>query len=116
MDRARRQFHRYFFGDAAAIIREIVTREPAAASARGADKPVLTLARELGAGDQGFAPPLAERLGLDIVDRDLLEEEAERGRPGACGIRGHAALGRCGGRAVRPASSGRALESRVHCR
>ncbi|MCI0456746.1 MAG: cytidylate kinase-like family protein [Gemmataceae bacterium] len=39
---------------------------------------VLTLARELGAGDTGFAPTLAARLGLRVYDRDLLEQEAVR--------------------------------------
>ncbi len=39
---------------------------------------VLTLSRELGAGDQGFAPPLAERLKLHLCDRELLEQEAVR--------------------------------------
>src|SRR5207253_1900083 len=39
---------------------------------------VLTLARELGAGDTGFAPTLAARLGLRVYDRDLLEQEAIR--------------------------------------
>jgi hypothetical protein len=38
----------------------------------------LTLARELGAGDTGFAPTLAERLGLRCYDRALLEQEAVR--------------------------------------
>jgi cytidylate kinase len=39
---------------------------------------VLTLSRELGAGDTGFAPTLAERLGLKVYDRELLEQEAIR--------------------------------------
>ena len=43
-----------------------------------AGKRVLTLARELGAGDQGFAPPLAERLGLHVCDREMLEQQAIR--------------------------------------
>jgi cytidylate kinase len=37
---------------------------------------VLTLSRELGAGDRGFAPPLADRLKLHLYDRELLEQEA----------------------------------------
>ncbi len=99
MDRARRQFHRYFFGDAAdqpaqfdlvantarmpldvlaATIGDLVTSAAPPAGPARAGQPVLTLARELGAGDRGFAPPLAEQLGLDVVDRDLLEEEARR--------------------------------------
>jgi cytidylate kinase len=39
---------------------------------------VLTLSRELGAGDTGFAPTLADRLGLKVYDRELLEQEAVR--------------------------------------
>jgi cytidylate kinase len=39
---------------------------------------VLTLARELGAGDTGFAPTLADRLGVRCYDRALLEQEAVR--------------------------------------
>jgi cytidylate kinase len=38
----------------------------------------LTLARQLGAGDTGFAPTLAGRLGLRVYDRELLEQEAAR--------------------------------------
>jgi cytidylate kinase len=39
---------------------------------------ILTLSRELGAGDTGFAPTLGARLGLRVYDRDLLEQEAVR--------------------------------------
>jgi cytidylate kinase len=39
---------------------------------------VLTLARELGAGDTGFARTLGDRLGLRVYDRELLEQEAAR--------------------------------------
>lgn len=39
---------------------------------------VLTLSRELGAGDTGFPPTLADRLGLKVYDRELLEQEAVR--------------------------------------
>jgi cytidylate kinase len=39
---------------------------------------VLTLSRELGAGDTGFAPTLASRLGLRVYDRELLEQAAVR--------------------------------------
>ena len=38
----------------------------------------MTLSRELGAGDTGFAPPLADRLKLHLYDRELLEQEAIR--------------------------------------
>src|SRR5207249_4915486 len=39
---------------------------------------VLTLARELGAGDTGFARTLAAWLRLRAYDRELLEQEAVR--------------------------------------
>src|SRR5262249_61545401 len=39
---------------------------------------VLTLSRELGAGDTGFAPTLASRLGMWAHDRELLEQQALR--------------------------------------
>jgi cytidylate kinase len=39
---------------------------------------VLTLSRELGAGDTGFARTLGPRLDLRVFDRELLEQEALR--------------------------------------
>ena len=39
---------------------------------------VLTLSRELGAGETGFATALAERLAMQVYDRELLEQEAVR--------------------------------------
>jgi len=39
---------------------------------------VLTLSRELGAGDRNFAPALADRLKMHVFDRELLEQEAVR--------------------------------------
>ncbi len=39
---------------------------------------MLTLARELGAGEKSFPPALAARLGLRLYDRELLEQEAVR--------------------------------------
>ena len=39
---------------------------------------VLTLSRELGAGELSFAPPLANRLDLQVYDRELLEQQATR--------------------------------------
>ena len=103
VDRTRDRFTRYFFGQAAfqpaqydlvantarlpldmvvATVAEVVR----AAGARGnigevASVPggrVLTLSRELGAGDTGFAPTLGNRLGLRVYDRELLEQEAIR--------------------------------------
>jgi cytidylate kinase len=98
--RVRSRFTRYFFGAEAlqpdrydlivntgridleeavasvvALVRGTWTTE-AAPSPSGSR--VLTLARELGAGDTGFAPTLAGRLRLRAYDRDLLEQEAAR--------------------------------------
>jgi len=105
VDRTRRQFVRYFFGDAASqsahydwvvntgrvplpaladtavqVVRggDLSVLQPATADHAAAGQRVLTLARELGAGEQGFAPPLAERLGLHVWDRELLEQQAIR--------------------------------------
>ena len=39
---------------------------------------VLTLSRELGAGETGFATALAERLSMQLYDRELLEQETVR--------------------------------------
>ncbi|MHB1037274.1 MAG: cytidylate kinase-like family protein [Pirellulales bacterium] len=99
IDRSRQQFNRYFFGAASAlpaqfdlvvnsarvsldevtaVIRAIASAQTIPAQVNPEGKRVLTLSRELGAGDQGFAPPVAERLGLQIFDRELLEEEAQR--------------------------------------
>ena len=99
VDRSRQQFTRYFFGDAAtrpaqfdlvantgrvplddvvAVVKELVTSQSTSDSVTARGRRVLTLSRELGAGDQGFAPPLAERLGIQVLDRDFLEEEAKR--------------------------------------
>jgi cytidylate kinase len=99
VDRTRDRFMRYFFGAAACRPEEYdltvnAGRVPledvvacVAALARGegegpapaaAVPRVLTLARQLGAGDTGFAPTLAERLGLRVYDRELLEQEAIR--------------------------------------
>jgi cytidylate kinase len=99
-DRVRGRFTRYFFGPDAlqperydlivntgrvaldevvacvvALVRSEWTTEAAPASTR---RRALTLARELGAGDTGFAPTLATRLRLRDYDRDLLEQEAVR--------------------------------------
>jgi cytidylate kinase len=43
-----------------------------------AGRRVLTLSRELGAGEKSFAPALASRLGLKVYDREMLEQEAIR--------------------------------------
>jgi cytidylate kinase len=105
-DRVRQRFTRYFFGqeaDAAsrfdlifnserapfediaativAVIENSPIRVPNASDGESSamvHRRVLTLSRELGAGDQGFAPTLAECLNLRVYDRELLEEEAAR--------------------------------------
>jgi cytidylate kinase len=96
-DRLRRQFTHFYFGDASIqpgeydlvantgrIMPEDVVAVVAAV-ARGATqlpsgvtrgRRVLTLARELGAGDADFATVLGDRLGLKPWDRELLDKEA----------------------------------------
>ncbi len=105
MDRARRLFLRYFFGDAAVqpaqydlvvntarvplddvvcVLAAMVRPESAATRTTGcpAGSPkgdrVLTLSRELGAGETGFATAFAERLAMRLYDRELLEQETVR--------------------------------------
>jgi cytidylate kinase len=99
-DRVRARFTRYFFGadalrpekydlivntgrialdEAVACVAALARGEWAAdAVPAPTGQRVLTLARELGAGDTGFAPTLAARLRLRPCDRDLLELEAVR--------------------------------------
>jgi cytidylate kinase len=100
VDRTRERFTRYFFGAAAlqsnqydlvvnmgrvtldevvAWVTALVHNDCSAECASGsAGQRVLTLARELGAGDTGFAPTLAAQLKLRVHDRELLEQEAIR--------------------------------------
>ncbi len=98
-DRNRDRFTRYFFGEApfqpgsyhaifntervpledvAACVAGLRRGEREAASGGGAAPRVLTLSRELGAGERGFAATLGPRLGLKVCDRELLEQEAAR--------------------------------------
>ncbi len=100
-DRVRSQFLRYFFGDVpfqlaryalvvntgrvplddvVASVVALVRGDagPEAEAAQAGKQRVLTLSRQLGAGEQSFAPPLGERLGLHVYDRELLEQEATR--------------------------------------
>jgi cytidylate kinase len=99
-DRTRDRFTRYFFGEVpfqparydltvhtgwvpleevvAAVAALIRGRADVPAPAGGPGSNVLTLSRELGAGDTGFAPTLAGRLGLKVYDKELLEQEAVR--------------------------------------
>jgi cytidylate kinase len=101
-DRTRDRFTRYFFGEApfqpaqyhavfntgwvpladvvssvAALLRNHAAAETAL-PARGAGPHVLTLSRELGAGERSFAAALGARLELKVCDRELLEQEAVR--------------------------------------
>jgi cytidylate kinase len=99
VDRGRDRFTRYFFGpdalrpeqydlvvnsdrlpldDVTACVLELTREEPAAAPADGGRPRVLTLSRQLGAGDTGFALTLGLRLSLRVFDRELLEYEAAR--------------------------------------
>jgi cytidylate kinase len=99
VDRARRRFNRYFFGhaptdpgqydltvnaarvpveDVVAAVAAVVRGEPTPPAGETAGRRVLTVSRELGAGDTGFALTLGERLGLAVHDRALLEQEAAR--------------------------------------
>ena len=100
VDRTRERFTRYFFGpdtlqadqydlvvntgrvpldDVVACVAAVVHSElPAAGPPTSSGPRVLTLARELGAGDTGFGPTLGARLKLRVFDRDLLEQEAVR--------------------------------------
>jgi cytidylate kinase len=98
MDRTRDRFTRYFFGleslrpgqydlvantgrmsldEVVATVAATVRSEwhPHSHGPARLDR-ILTLARELGAGDTGFAPTLGARLGLRVFDRALLEQEA----------------------------------------
>lgn len=99
-DSTRDCFMRYFFGQApcqseqyalvlntgrmpladvvavvVGLIRPLAAGGPANPSVKHR---VLTLARELGAGAAGLARALADRLGLRVFDRELLEQQAHR--------------------------------------
>jgi cytidylate kinase len=96
VDRTRERFTRYFFGphalepeqydlivntgrfpldEVVACVVALVRNDWATDARQGSVSPrVLTLARQLGAGDTGFAPTLADRLGLKVYDRALLEQ------------------------------------------
>jgi len=100
VDRTRERFTRYFFGAAThqssqydlvvntgRVLLDVVVawvtalvrnewKEESESNSTG--QRVLTMARELGAGDTGFALTLAARLKLRAYDRELLEQEATR--------------------------------------
>jgi cytidylate kinase len=96
-ERTRQRFMRYFFSETApqpgdyhliadtsrvplaevaAIVVAVIRNECGAKPAPATGKRVLTLSRELGAGDTSFAPVVGARLGLRVYDRELLEQEA----------------------------------------
>jgi cytidylate kinase len=100
VDRSRERFNRYFFGPdatrpwqydctvntgrvpldevAAVVLAFVRGEEHLTASPVGTGRRVLTLSREMGAGDTGFGPTLGTRLGLKVYDRELLEQQAIR--------------------------------------
>ncbi len=99
IDGLRRQFTHFYFGDASiqpaeydlvantgrvmpedvvTVVAAIVRLPAPAPSAAARGRRVLTLARELGAGDADFATVLAKRLGLRVWDRELLDLETSR--------------------------------------
>ncbi len=100
-DSIRDRFLRYFFGDLPSqlaryslvfntgrvplndVVASVVTLVSGdtcteAEATLGDKQRVLTLSRELGAGEMSFAPPLGKRLDLHVYDRELLEQEATR--------------------------------------
>lgn len=99
VDRTRELFTRYFFGNAAAqpaqfdlvvntsrvsleevtcVVAAFVRPDSVEVVSGAARDRVLTLSRELGAGETQFAAALAERLKMQVYDRELLEQEAVR--------------------------------------
>lgn len=100
VDRSRARFMRYFYGDAAtrpASYDLVVNTGRVALDdlvalgtglVRGEENPewggprpgrrVLTVSREMAAGDAALVSALAARLGLRVYDREFLEEEARR--------------------------------------
>jgi cytidylate kinase len=100
VDRSRSRFMRYFYGDAASRsasydlvvntgrvslddLSELVAglvrgEESPASSGPESGRRVLTVSRELAAGDASLIPALAARLGLRAYDREFFEEEARR--------------------------------------
>ena len=49
---------------------------PAESGSQPAGRRVLTLSRQVGAGESQFAVTLGERLAINVYDRELLEQEA----------------------------------------
>jgi cytidylate kinase len=102
VDRSRERFTRYFFGpdalqpeqfdlvansdrvpldDVAALVLELARpkeEEAGEPPAKSGQPRVLTLSRQMGAGNSGLALTLGLRLSLRVFDRELLEYEAVR--------------------------------------
>jgi cytidylate kinase len=101
VDRSRERFTRYFFGadalqpehydlvansdrvpldDVVSLVVELARpKEEASELPAGTGRPrTLTLSRQMGAGNSGFALTLGLRLSLRVFDRELLEYEAVR--------------------------------------
>jgi cytidylate kinase len=97
VDRTREQFTRYFFGaralqseqydfvantgrvpleEVVSWVLSLIRNDWGATSAEPGPGRVLTLSRQLGAGESGFGPTLAARTKLRHYDRELLEREA----------------------------------------
>ena len=97
VDRTRERFNRYFFGAAAtqlvhydlvlntgrvpldsvvAGVAALVRQQwPSGEADSSAERRVMTLTGELGAGDSSLAATLAQRLKLSVFDRELLAHE-----------------------------------------
>jgi cytidylate kinase len=99
VDRSRGRFMRYFHGEGAVrpgsydlvvntgrvmlddlveLVVAAIRDEPESESPESAGRRVLTLSREMAAGDAALVPSLAARLGLRVHDRELLEEQGRR--------------------------------------
>ena len=100
VDRSRSRFMYYFYGDAAArsasydlvvntsrvplialaelLVAVVQGAETLEAPGPAAGRRVLTVSREMAAGDAALVPALGARLGLRLYDREFLEEEARR--------------------------------------
>ena len=100
VDRTRERFNRYFFGAAAtqlvhydlvlntgrvpldnvvAGVAALVRQQwPSGEADSSAERRVMTLTGELGAGDSSMAATLAQRLKLSVFDRELLAHEERR--------------------------------------
>lgn len=65
--------------DAAKLVETLVKAQMASGHAtRQADKPVVTLSRDYGSGGREVAQLLAQRLGVQVYDKELLDAVVER--------------------------------------